>query len=204
MTSTMESHNTMQEASDQQARCKKQQKTRRMPRAHSNLHTPTCTPQLNLHFDSAKHAYVTNNRSKAEPEILSLRCCRGNCVFSRQARGSQATRDKHPTVPRTTSTKGFTRWLPTAICLEAIAAAHDEAARRMVIDRHNCSTVCPTASHYSEPLLPGGTNPASLQRQAAACCTPTLRHLALRGRVALPNRVQENNIPDALRPPNVL
>ena len=85
---TMESHNTMQEASDQQARCKKQQKTRHTCHHECRGHTPTCIPQPahpNLHFDSAKHAYITNNRSKAEPEILSALLPWQLC-FSRQAR----------------------------------------------------------------------------------------------------------------------
>ena len=145
MTSTMESHTTMQEASDQQARCKKQQKTRRMPRAHSNLHTPTCTPQLNLHFDSAKHAYVTNNRSKAEssePEIVAT-------VFF----------ETGPTVvldPRATSTQLFSSHaqqapkasqdgFPTAICLAAIAAAHDEAARKKLFKVFTSARELPNA-----------------------------------------------------------
>ena len=113
MTSTMESHNTMQEASDQQARCKKQQKTRHTCHHECRGHTPTCTPQPahpNLHFDSAKHAYITNNRSKAEPEILSALLPWQLC-FSRQARlwfSSHAQQAPNCVFkPHTTSTKGF-------------------------------------------------------------------------------------------------
>ena len=73
-----------------------------MPRAHPNLHTPTCTPQLALRLRK-KHAYITNNRSKAEPEILSALLPWQLCFSRPRATSTQLCFSSH----YTTSTKGF-------------------------------------------------------------------------------------------------
>ena len=109
--------------------------------AHPNLHTPTCT--------STPQSMPTQPTTDLKLNLkYCLRCCRGNCVFE-TGPTVVLEPDKHPTVskPRTTSTQMLQNF-------------HRRLQHVNALTSH-----CPTASHYSEPLLPGGTNPASLHMQ---------------------------------------